>query len=330
MMLNALPSRIVSGWNFVWMFDFHAHRLAVFDQPNDAVVVLYRERRRRHLLRRLGITAAAVAREDRAAVNTRRCIHDRSLPPGVSVTVAAAIEHHRGAFVDEELRQRSAGTPPRRAATFGSAPGRGVVRGSGNLIASVHSASPIRSMTRSSSMRTARGACMMTILPRELSLVLRKFGFVGRLDVHDIGGDRAVGRRRIPARLPDKRRRLRCQQVHREALDRPSLPEGEPFDVDVLQSPLGELFIAHSAAAVYPACRSRGARNPPTATKRVHGLRPGSLRPDPLDGGSVSPRRRCGPGRCLGRQRGGNEKEGGERDDVFHGCVGVTPMSIFA
>ena len=81
--------------------DFHPHRLAVLEQANEAVVVFDGERRRRHLLRRLRIAAAAVAGEDRAAVDAL-CLPRQIAAAGGEIAVAAAIEHDGRAFGDEE------------------------------------------------------------------------------------------------------------------------------------------------------------------------------------------------------------------------------------
>jgi hypothetical protein len=52
--------------------DFHPHWLPMIEHANEAVVVLDRQGRRRHLLQRLRIAAAAVAGEDRPAVDALR------------------------------------------------------------------------------------------------------------------------------------------------------------------------------------------------------------------------------------------------------------------
>ena len=81
--------------------DFHPHRLAVLEQADEAVVVLDGQRRRRHLLRRLRIAAAAVAGEDRAAVDALR-LPRQIAAAGGKIAIAAAIEHDRRAFGHEE------------------------------------------------------------------------------------------------------------------------------------------------------------------------------------------------------------------------------------
>ena len=208
--VERVAGRIGFGMELRLDVHFHPHRLAALDQADDAVVVLDGERRRRHLLRRLGVAAAAVAGEDRAAVDTLR------LPRQVAaarrrIGVGAAIEHGGGAFGDEEPlhrlrellrgRRRRARASPSHAAAAPAAPGP---------------SSPRPSRCRSSAarcgrraLRTARGPCSTTILPCSWPLYLARSASLAGLHVHDIGQHRSVGRRRVPARLPNQRAGLR-------------------------------------------------------------------------------------------------------------------------
>src|SRR5688572_27073164 len=85
--------------------DFHPHRLIALEQADDAVIVLDGERRRWHLLRRLWIAAAAVAGEDRSAVNTLG-LPRQIATAGRKIAVGAAIEDGRDALGNQETLQR--------------------------------------------------------------------------------------------------------------------------------------------------------------------------------------------------------------------------------
>ena len=93
------------------------HGQALLEDAQHAVVVLDGDGRRRHLLRRLGIAAAAAARENRAAVDALR-LPGQIAAAGRQVAVRAAFEQCRHAFGDVELRRscsvRPGPPPPRR------------------------------------------------------------------------------------------------------------------------------------------------------------------------------------------------------------------------
>ena len=144
--------------------------MPVSSSANDAVVVLDRERRRRHLLRRLRIAAAAVAREDRAAVDALclprqiaaargrgRCrCRVRAAPPTPSAT------RNRCTVCAELLRRRLPAAAWRAGAATAAGP----------ALSSLRPCPARSSAARRDPRACARGApaCRITILPRSWPL----------------------------------------------------------------------------------------------------------------------------------------------------------------